>query len=982
MSSLFLLLWFSVPYAAFAQALNFDQTNYTIEDGLPSNECHELLQDSLGYIWIATDRGLVRYDGYEFKTYGIQEGLEDLSCLDIAMDEIGYIWVLTLSGRVYSYDTDGDEILPYQHQSILDSFLRITKMFTFDVSECNTLSFVLEGIGIIDISEDGQSELYREEQRDSLLLFFTKTTGSGILTANNTRLGPPNYKERHDLRRIDEDNYISEDYEVHHNNLRVKGVFSKEANLRNNDAFLLPEGMVLLANGGVDYYFERDTVLIRMHQNEFEDLTIVNDTSIITCEVNQKGVSFYKNYSDLLYDQKETLIQGVSATCSLIDQDHNIWVTTTDQGLFKLERKLINSQVSTVATNRKVTNIEQGHSTIYFVLEKNALYKRTQHNTDSLVLFDRSDCLYSLGFDKYKNDLIICNLLSELYTEENNFSPILFFNYKFRAAVVPAAIHKAFVLAKEEYVTTKVNSIQVYTDLDSLQEYNSEESEDVLRVLGVARISAGHYLLGTVNGLLEFNDQIIQELDNRPKLLETRINDIKKLGDKYLFATMGNGLVVWDLKDELSMKAKSEGLLSDNIEQIFIDKKEHIYLSTKAGLGKLWYDDNDSLHIKNYTTFHGLPSNEVNDVTEWNDTIYLATGKGIAMLTEDLEVAPKHQVLLEDVLMAGDSSLVDLDDISLAYNDNNLSIHYKTIDYTMKSKIDYRYRLNEGPWTVTRSTFASFSALQPDTYLYEVQSKNRDDIWSESTTLSFTIDLPWWKTWWCYFLSFCLVILLGFYIYKRRISFLKNKIKVEREIRELERSALQAQMNPHFIFNCLNSIQRFIMDNDKENAMEYLAKFATLIRQSLNASNEKKISLDQEILMLQNYLDLEKLRFKKKFDYKIILDEAVVPEEISIPPLLVQPYVENAIIHGMQGLEVGGLIEIHIKKINPNRIEICIRDNGKAKSYGIKNPEHKSLGMSITSRRLAHNNQLADDSILIEPSYSEEGAEVVITVSI
>jgi len=541
---------------------------------------------------------------------------------------------------------------------------------------------------------------------------------------------------------------------------------------------------------------------------------------------------------------------------------------------------------------------------------------------------------------------------------------------------------EAFVLVEDEILITTPSAFLVYNDLKRLQHYYSFGKEDPLRVLGAERIAKGHYLLGTVNGLFEFENQVIKELVNRPEMLRSRINDIKKIGDKYLFATLGYGLVFWDLENDPIVVTRSEGLLSNNVEQIFIDDKEHIYLSTKAGLCKLWFDDNDSLHVKNYTTFHGLPSNEVNDVAEWNDTIYLATGKGIAMLTEDLEVAPKHQVLLEDVLMAGDSSLVDLDNISLAYNDNNLSIHYKTIDYTMKSKIDYRYRLNEGPWTVTRSTFASFSALQPDTYLYEVQSKNRDDIWSESTTLSFTIDLPWWKTWWCYFLSFCLLILLGFYIYKRRISFLKNKIKVEREIRELERSALQAQMNPHFIFNCLNSIQRFIMDNDKENAMEYLAKFATLIRQSLNASNEKKISLDQEILMLQNYLDLEKLRFKKKFDYKIIVDEAVVPEEISIPPLLVQPYVENAIIHGMQGLEVGGLIEIHINKINPNRIEICIRDNGKAKSYGIKNPEHKSLGMSITSRRLAHNNQLADDSILIEPSYSEEGAEVVITMSI
>jgi len=218
--------------------------------------------------------------------------------------------------------------------------------------------------------------------------------------------------------------------------------------------------------------------------------------------------------------------------------------------------------------------------------------------------------------------------------------------------------------------------------------------------------------------------------------------------------------------------------------------------------------------------------------------------------------------------------------------------------------------------------------------------------------------------------------------YKQQ-SDLKIKESINQlEISRLERSALQAQMNPHFIFNCLNSIQNFIMFNDKENAMEYLAKFAKLIRQSLNASTEKKISLHDEVSMLRNYLDLEKLRFKDKFEYTITLANDVIPEELCIPPLLVQPYVENAIIHGMSGKKKGGKIDLNFFKLSHNQLQVKIRDNGAGYKAPLIACKHKSLGMSIISKRLAYNNNLNDSDIMIRPNYSSEGTEVVITISL
>jgi len=172
------------------------------------------------------------------------------------------------------------------------------------------------------------------------------------------------------------------------------------------------------------------------------------------------------------------------------------------------------------------------------------------------------------------------------------------------------------------------------------------------------------------------------------------------------------------------------------------------------------------------------------------------------------------------------------------------------------------------------------------------------------------------------------------------------------------------------------------MDNEKENAMEYLGKFAQLIRQSLNASTQNKNSLHSEIKMIQNYLDLEKLRFKNKFNYKIHVGPELNPIEINIPPLLIQPFIENAIIHGMKGKKMGGWINIDFSKENDNGIRVSIQDNGTGLTKNQLMNTHKSLGTSITARRLALNNKIKDGLFEIESQYSAKGTRVDIVIQI
>lgn len=210
---------------------------------------------------------------------------------------------------------------------------------------------------------------------------------------------------------------------------------------------------------------------------------------------------------------------------------------------------------------------------------------------------------------------------------------------------------------------------------------------------------------------------------------------------------------------------------------------------------------------------------------------------------------------------------------------------------------------------------------------------------------------------------------------------LKEKTLIQDKINNLQRSALQAQMNPHFIFNCLNSIQNYIMRNDKDMAMDYLGRFATLIRQYLHASTKDLVTLDDEISMLTNYLHLEQMRFNQSFEYHFQIDKNIDTTEITLPPLLIQPFVENAILHGITSIANGGQINIDISK-KENQLQITIKDNGKGFDKNKNTGMRKSLGIAITQKRLLYINDHAEGNYAISTQSDERGTEINITVKL
>jgi LytS/YehU family sensor histidine kinase len=190
----------------------------------------------------------------------------------------------------------------------------------------------------------------------------------------------------------------------------------------------------------------------------------------------------------------------------------------------------------------------------------------------------------------------------------------------------------------------------------------------------------------------------------------------------------------------------------------------------------------------------------------------------------------------------------------------------------------------------------------------------------------------------------------------------RSKTELNRKMAELEMQALRAQINPHFIFNALNSIQNYYSQNDERNANRYLTNFATLIRQTLTHSRDNWLTLADEIAMIRTYIELERMRFRDKFSYNILVDDAVDTEQIKIPAMLIQPYVENAIHHGLRHLaSKGGLLSISFS-IRNKQLVCIIDDNGvgfsQAAEMEKRTTVHRSLGMEITKNRIETIGQL------------------------
>lgn len=947
--------------------------NYTSDDGLPSNECHRILQDKKGYIWIATDRGLCRYDGYTFKRYGRSHGLTDVAVMNMQLDIYDNIWMTTVSKNVFKYNANTDSIVPYKYNHLLEKYTKYSNsLIDFYVDHDLNLYLNYWGFPMIKIDLSGtlvmdpadalNNYLKAREIENRILLNFV-SIDSLFVPKSFSKLNKNGSK------------IISVDY-FQIENEKITDIRYNNNSLLNGFAFGYKEKeVILLSFFGANYLLKNNKVI----KYNFETIRSVVSTPLgyIGLNATRQEASLYSDLENIVDNKSiSKIIEGIDPAHVILDRDGDVWIATLNHGIFKIN--LHNVKLIESTKSKKITSlVHDNENNLIFIEDKKSIKRidLSQNKIENLV--QNQPELNMLLYDSIEKRIIIATEKSYILDNIARYDlKHTYQNFKELSTSVKYINQDDLF----HLIAMHTSNIIIYKNRASIYQAPPVYIHPKrVRLNAAISYIDSSLILGTNDGLYTFNDNQFDKFEVCTNLLNIRINDIKKYAGIYYLATMGNGLVIWDGLDHFYQINARDGLVSDNLERLYIDEKGNIYTCTYNGLSILKLKSDKSYQIENYSTSNGLPSNEVNEITCIGNQIYVATSKGIAVISGLRPVAKSHKPLIVKTTINEDA--LALQSKSLSYKENNINIEFHTVDYNLEGNILYRYKINNQEWQTTSSTLLGLVDLVPGKYHIDIQSMNTDSKWSESTPISFIIRKPFWQTW--YFRSAVLGVFLFliFRIYKLYIHRLKEKSIIQDKINNLQRSALQAQMNPHFIFNCLNSIQNYIVRNDKDIAMEYLTKFARLIRQYLNTSNTELVTLEDEISMLDNYLKLEQMRFNHNFSYTFEVNPNIDVTSVKIPPMLVQPFAENAVLHGMSFVTTGGIINLKFDQ-SSEFLHIMIKDNGRGFKSSSPDKLRSSLGVSITQKRLQYINDNTDSNYNITTKSDENGTEINIFIKI
>ena len=330
--------------------------------------------------------------------------------------------------------------------------------------------------------------------------------------------------------------------------------------------------------------------------------------------------------------------------------------------------------------------------------------------------------------------------------------------------------------------------------------------------------------------------------------------------------------------------------------------------------------------------FLDISFNNIHDVIFQNDTLFIATDDGLTLISPEEFNQSRNIILLPYFtnVQAKEKKLdVEGKKKIVLRGNTDLHIDFDVINYS-ESQVLYSYKLEglEANWNTGPETSVVYKNLSSETYTFQLRAKSFSSAWSEPIQLVIQVKPALYQR--KLFIGACIVILIALmhFFSRRYVRRLKKSQELKTKLITYEQKALQSMMNPHFIFNSLGSIQNYLLQNKANEASLYLSQFARLIRQNLNSANSAFISIEDETDRLMNYLSLEKLRLDDKFDFHIQVDPELHADEILIPSMVIQPFVENSVWHGISPMNEKGRISISINRESEKSLLVTVEDNG------------------------------------------------------
>lgn len=982
-----LILLFIVSSSVQGQQLLFE--NYSSEQGLSQNSCYTIAQDSDGFMWFGTQDGLNRYDGKQFMTYLPQNSIGKklpsnyISSLYFDSTE-NLLWVGTIGG-VCLYDPGSRTLLSvsekFTYATLLES-VPIKKIVSFRPHEYWIVTF---NRGLLCLNSKSRTvDIYFGDDNNKVRVssivqhqgkiiaavlhhLFTLEPKQGKYTTVPL-LPQQQFPEIRELYSYQDAlwigtltegcYYLDKAGTVHPFRFNTGGVgcFITDAS---NNLWIGTRG------NGIVHYNPQSQVVQTASHNRYDSrtpgknfvLSLFRDRQgIVWCGLSGSGIAKY----DPLKYQFRTISNEPMNPASLQDnmvfdiykcKDGTSYVGTQNKGLAEWDP--LTNEFHTYSessrfgsTSNTIHDMTEDDGNNLWIAGWGGLMKldrkqqRVYFNDEQKLLTARK--LYGIIKLKHADSLFI--------TGENG--PVF------------------FSLADQQWKPC-VNS--VLQDSAFIGRYMYEDDNKTIWICTVG------------GGLVKFDYRAgTFEIIETVRKYSIYVRHLFANGTLFWLAT-DNGIVVYDhAKNEVVRHITLNAINASNVcYAIQKDKEGFFWVSSNTGLYKIHPKNYSS---QNYDLGNGLSFLEYNTacaLSEADGTLFFGGVGGITQFNplqiKGNSFSPSPLVTamyVNDSLWPAGNNL-KTGGITLDHRQNFITIHFAVNNFSNQNKNQFSYRLRglSNTWTNSGNrNFANYTSLPPGDYVFELRSANSDGIWSnEITSLSFRIDPPWWQTWWFKLAAIVFIAAIVTYIVRRRIGAIRREADLKHKIAETEMMALRAQMNPHFIFNCINSIDGLIQSNDKYQATVYLNKFARLIRNILDSSRQNMVSLSKDLETLQLYIDLEKFRNENKFTSEISAEVSLLEENYKVPPLIIQPYVENAILHGLRKKPGNnGMLKIAITRASEH-IEYIIEDNGAGRSAVLTNGHDngkRSYGMQMSQDRVKLFNQEDQASIQITDLYT------------
>ena len=941
--------------------------HFSEKNGLPDKEFYDLIEDRKGFIWLGADKGLFRYDGKNYKKY-TNELQRSSSIFSLQEDNLGRIWCNNVSGQFF-----------YLQDNKLELFIDFSKELKGQLAD-----FIVKDNYLWII---GQYKIYKINLKTKIVEFdystSKQTLGKPFKLDDEVYIGNSNF--------IFKINSLNE-FKVSTNvKLPTRDKRGKRLSIYKLIIFKIGTNLFFRQKrAGLNKYFKLsenkissiDAMQVLGDERIYDQFVTGNEVWFATAS----GVWIYELVKES-FKLKKRFLKNKNITKIVKDTEDNYWFTTLNNGIYIVPNINIEN-VNISEENKNISSLDRvnNNNLVFGNTKGNVGFYDISKNKVNIIKLPTSDRVSALKYQVKNNSIFISKD---------------FYSYLLNNKTLKISNLKHFTTAKS--LTSLDDDKLLFTSNNSVSIFEGEFLKKVLFDSSQVgkRTYASHYSKIKKTIFIAYVDNLIRydSLFNSKHLLYNN----KPIYGKSITET-SNGIVwvstfkdgVYGIKNDRVIQHYStkNGLTSNNIGVI------------KAVKNKLWITLENSIQLLDVNTKElqtltkrdGIVSYDVSGIEILKNKVYFSSNEGLFSINKDEPFkSPNPNIYFTGVAINEKDTLIT-SNYDLSYNQNAIKIGFNVNGYLYNEKNRYKYRLKgfKDTWLTTdiHVNSVKYNSLPAGNYTFQVQPISDKEITKDKIkSIKFKINKPFWKAWWFVLAGFVLLFGSTILYFNRKIKIEEKnriaeleKISLEKELIAINLTALRSQMNPHFIFNALNSIQDLILKEDTEASYDYIVMFAELVRNTLNYSNQDFISIDKELSFLKVYLQLEKLRFGEMFNYSIQFNEK---EYLEVPSLIIQPFIENALVHGL--MHRAGKKELHIVFSLTDRVLQCtITDNGvgrkKADEIGNRQGNHhESFALRAIKKRLEIFKKQYSENIgyIIEDLYENEvaiGTKVILTM--